>query len=121
MNENKDKNEGDADHIERVRRRAFAIWMDEGQVHGRDHEHWHQAEREIAAETSAHAPPAAAEPREKSQAAAEPREKSQAAAEPREAPQAAGGSKTTGMAPPSPKSATTSSSKTTENPLRTGP
>ena len=98
----KDKNEGDADHIERVRRRAYAIWMDEGQVHGRDHEHWHQAEREIAAETSAHGPPAAAEPPE--------------------APLAApGGSKTTGMAPPSPKSATAGSSKTTESPLRTGP
>ena len=70
MNENEDKKEGDADHIERVRRRAHSIWMDEGQVHGRDHEHWHQAEREIAAETSAHAPPAAAEPRKASQAAA---------------------------------------------------
>jgi hypothetical protein len=102
MNENKDKNEGDADHIERVRRRAFAIWMDEGQVHGRDHEHWHQAEREIAAETSAHAPPAAAEPQEKSQAAA-------------------AGSKTTGTTAPSPKSATAGSSKTAESPLRTGP
>src|SRR5277367_6548802 len=107
MNENKDKNEGDADHIERVRRRAHAIWMDEGQVHGRDHEHWHQAEREIAAETSAHARPAAAEPKETSQAAA-------------------GGSKTTGTPPPSPKSATAGSSKTTESPktespLRTGP
>src|ERR1700734_417709 len=101
MNEDKDKNEGDADHIERVRRRAHAIWMDEGQVHGRDHEHWHQAEREIAAEASAHAPPAAAGPREASQAA--------------------GGSKTTWMAQPSPKSATTGSSKTTESPLRTGP
>jgi Protein of unknown function (DUF2934) len=102
MNEDKDKNEGDAEHIERVRRRAHAIWMDEGQVHGRDHEHWHQAEREIAAETSAHAPPAAAEPREASRAAP-------------------GGSKTTGMTPPSPKSATAGSGKTTESPLRTGP
>ena len=102
MNENKDKNEGDADHIERVRLRAYAIWMDEGQVDGREHEHWHQAEREIAAETSAHAPPAAAEPKETSQAAA-------------------GGSKATGMAPPSPKPATAGSSKTTESPLRTGP
>ena len=101
MNENKDKNEGDADHIERVRRRAHAIWMDEGQVHGRDHEHWHQAEREIAAETSAHAPPAAAEPKETSQAAAR--------------------GKTTGITPPPPKSATAGSSKTTESPLRTGP
>ena len=102
MNENKDKNEGDADHIERVRLRAYAIWMDEGQVDGREHEHWHQAEREIAAEKSAHARPAAAEPQEKSQAAA-------------------GGSKATGMAPPSPKPATAGSSKTTESPLRTGP
>ncbi len=107
MNENKDKNEGDADHVERVRRRAHAIWMDEGQVHGRDHEHWHQAEREIAAEKSAHAPPAAADPREVSQ-------------------EAAGGSKTTGITPPSPKSATAGGSKTTESPktespLRTGP
>jgi Protein of unknown function (DUF2934) len=99
MNEDKDKNEGDADHIERVRHRAHAIWMDEGQVHGRDHEHWHQAEREIAAETGAHAPPAAAEPREA----------------------APGGSKTTGMTPPSPKPAPAGSSKTTESPLRTGP
>ena len=105
MNKNEDKKEGDADHIERVRRRAHSIWMDEGQVHGRDHEHWHQAEREIAAETSAHAP-----------AAAEPRKASQAAA---------GDSKTTGTPPPSPKSATAGSSKTTESPktespLRTG-
>lgn len=102
MNENEDKKEGDSDHIERVRRRAYAIWMDEGQVHGRDHEHWHQAEREIAAETGAHAPPAAAEPREPSRAAP-------------------GGSKTTGITPPSPKSATAGTGKTTESPLRTGP
>ena len=107
MNENEDKKEGDADHIERVRRRAHSIWMDEGQVHGRDHEHWHQAERDIAAETGAHAPPAAAEPREASRAAP-------------------GGSKTTGITPPSPKSATAGSSKAsespkTESPLRTGP
>jgi Protein of unknown function (DUF2934) len=107
MNEDKDKNEGNADHIERVRRRAHAIWMDEGQVHGRDHEHWHQAEREIAAETSAHAAPAAAEPQETSRVAA-------------------GGSKTSGITPPSPKSATAGSGKTTESPkteslLRTGP
>ena len=102
MNEDKDKNEGDADHIEKVRRRAYAIWMDEGQVHGRDHEHWHQAEREIAAETGAHAPPAAAEPREPSRAAP-------------------GGNKTTGITPPSPKSATAGSGQTTESPLRAGP
>ena len=53
MNENEKKTEAEADHIEKVRRRAHAIWMDEGQVHGRDQEHWQQAESEIAAETSA--------------------------------------------------------------------
>ena len=53
MDENEKKTEGDADYVEKVRRRAYAIWMDEGQVHGRDQEHWHQAESEIDAETGA--------------------------------------------------------------------
>jgi hypothetical protein len=51
MSENEKKTE--ADHVEKVRRRAHAIWMDEGRVDGRDQEHWQQAESEIAAETSA--------------------------------------------------------------------
>ena len=38
------------EHMEKVRRRAYAIWLDEGMVHGRDEEHWREAEREIAAE-----------------------------------------------------------------------
>jgi hypothetical protein len=33
----------------RIRERAYEIWMDEGQVHGSDEEHWRQAEREIDA------------------------------------------------------------------------
>jgi hypothetical protein len=53
MNEQDMENEGDTDHIEKVRRRAHAIWMDQGQVHGRDAEHWYEAEREIAAEAAA--------------------------------------------------------------------
>jgi hypothetical protein len=36
--------------VERVRTRAYAIWEREGRPHGRHHEHWHQAESEIASE-----------------------------------------------------------------------
>ncbi len=50
MDETESKSEVDAEHLEKVRRRAHAIWMDQGQVHGRHEEHWHEAEREIAAE-----------------------------------------------------------------------
>jgi hypothetical protein len=41
---------GDDDRIEKVRRRAHAIWLDQGMAHGRDQEHWREAEQEIAAE-----------------------------------------------------------------------
>ena len=57
MDENEKKTDAEADQIEKVRRRAYAIWMDEGQVHGRDQEHWHQAASEIDAETNAPNPP----------------------------------------------------------------
>lgn len=40
---------------EEIRRRAYAIWLDEGQVDGRDREHWRAAEMQIAKEAS---PPA---------------------------------------------------------------
>jgi len=36
----------------RTAARAYAIWESEGRPHGRDHEHWLRAEREIAAEAS---------------------------------------------------------------------
>lgn len=31
-----EKKEDDVEHIEKVRRRAHAIWLDQGQVDGRD-------------------------------------------------------------------------------------
>jgi hypothetical protein len=39
-----------SDREERIRQRAYAIWQAEGHQHGRDEDHWHRAEREIAAE-----------------------------------------------------------------------
>lgn len=44
---------------QRIRDRAYAIWLDEGRPHGRDADHWLQAERAIRAEAAAipdHAP-----------------------------------------------------------------
>lgn len=44
---------------QRIRDRAYAIWLDEGCPHGRDADHWAQAERAILAEAVAvsdHAP-----------------------------------------------------------------
>ena len=39
-----------SDRQQRVSERAYHIWLAEGRVDGRDHEHWHRAERELAAE-----------------------------------------------------------------------
>jgi hypothetical protein len=33
---------------QRIRERAFEIWIEEGQPDGRDREHWERAEKEIA-------------------------------------------------------------------------
>jgi hypothetical protein len=33
--------------LEAIQQRAYAIWLEEGRVHGRDKEHWRQAELEI--------------------------------------------------------------------------
>ena len=38
----------------RIQDRAHALWEREGRPHGRDAQHWSQAEREIAAEDEAH-------------------------------------------------------------------
>jgi hypothetical protein len=38
---------------QRIRDRAYAIWLDEGCPEGRDAEHWFQAERAILTETAA--------------------------------------------------------------------
>ena len=40
----------DDERREKIRNRAYAIWLDQGQGDGRDHEHWIEAEREIDAE-----------------------------------------------------------------------
>jgi DUF2934 family protein len=39
-----------SDRQERISERAYLIWVAEGRVHGKDDEHWHRAEREIAEE-----------------------------------------------------------------------
>jgi hypothetical protein len=40
------------DHMrERVQRRAYELWESEGRPAGREHDHWLQAEREIAIST----------------------------------------------------------------------
>jgi len=39
-----------SDREERIRRRAYEIWQSEGHAHGRHEDHWHRAEREIAAD-----------------------------------------------------------------------
>ncbi len=53
MSEHDEREHGAADRIEKVRQRAYAIWLDQGQAHGRDREHWLEAEREIDAEAAA--------------------------------------------------------------------
>src|SRR5713226_4080522 len=39
-----------SDRQERISERAYQIWVAEGRVHGKHHEHWQRAEREIAEE-----------------------------------------------------------------------
>ncbi len=41
------------DVVQRIRDRAYAIWLEEGRPHGREAEHWFQAERAILAEAAA--------------------------------------------------------------------
>jgi hypothetical protein len=38
----------DADLHERIRRRAYELWEQEGRPEGRALDHWHQAEAEVA-------------------------------------------------------------------------
>lgn len=37
---------------QRIRDRAYAIWLEEGRPHGREADHWFQAERAILAEAA---------------------------------------------------------------------
>jgi hypothetical protein len=39
-----------SDRQQRITERAYQIWVAEGRVHGKDHEHWQRAERQIAEE-----------------------------------------------------------------------
>ena len=41
-----------SDRVEAIKARAQAIWGREGRPVGKDRDHWHQAEQEIAAERS---------------------------------------------------------------------
>jgi hypothetical protein len=40
------------DLIQRIRERSYQIWEQEGRPEGRDLDHWLQAERELAGETT---------------------------------------------------------------------
>lgn len=44
----------DADMDQRIRERAYEIWIREGRPLGRHVQHWHQAQAEIAAEGEEH-------------------------------------------------------------------
>lgn len=46
---------------DKIRRRAYDIWVDEGRPEGRQHEHWMQAEREVLQEAGIEARPSEAE------------------------------------------------------------
>jgi Protein of unknown function (DUF2934) len=39
-----------ADRNARIQERAYRLWLEEGQPHGRHDEHWHRAERELIEE-----------------------------------------------------------------------
>jgi hypothetical protein len=96
-----------SDREERIKQRAYAIWQTEGHRHGRHEDHWHRAEREIAAEETAPggAPRRTSRPRkavsEKSAAATPARSRSSS-------------SETRGERPKAPKKPSTRSRKPVE-------
>lgn len=45
-----------------IRERAYALWEEHGRPHGREHEHWEQARREIEEARAGAAPEGAAKP-----------------------------------------------------------
>jgi hypothetical protein len=45
------------DQEQRIRERAFQIWIEEGQPLGRDKEHWAQARRDLGLGDDLDAPP----------------------------------------------------------------
>lgn len=50
----------ETDVQQRIRERAYAIWLEEGCPHGRDSDHWLQAEQDITASLTETAPVALA-------------------------------------------------------------
>ena len=72
-----------SDREERIKERAYAIWLAEGRVHGRHQDHWHRAEREIAAEETAGQAAGGGAPRSPSRARAAAPSKAGAAAAPK--------------------------------------
>lgn len=47
---------------ERIKRRAYELWEEEGRPSGREEEHWRRAEQEIAAEARGEQPAPSASP-----------------------------------------------------------
>jgi hypothetical protein len=47
--ENMQEHATDADLDHKIRRRAYQIWMEEGQPEGRDREHWIRAKADVLA------------------------------------------------------------------------
>jgi Protein of unknown function (DUF2934) len=43
----------DVDRDQRIRERAYKIWLEEGQPYGHSKEHWVQAEKQLAEEENA--------------------------------------------------------------------
>jgi len=43
---------------QRIRDRAYTIWLEQGRPHGQDGDHWLQAERDVAAEAKPETTPA---------------------------------------------------------------
>ena len=59
-----------SDREERIKERAYALWLAEGRAHGKHQDHWHRAEREIAAEETGSKPAAGGTARRPSRARA---------------------------------------------------
>ena len=97
-----------SDRDERIKQRAYELWQSEGHDHGRHEDHWHRAEREIAAEERG---PTAA-PRRAGRSAKATTTAKAAAATPARSRSA--GSETRGEKPAAPKKPATRSRKSTK-------
>lgn len=48
--DNSNTSYSDTDREERIRERAYSLWIEQGQPEGRDLEHWMEAERNVGGE-----------------------------------------------------------------------